>query len=510
MLEGINVTESTGDVDCAVSSLAYDSRDVSPGGVFVALRGSRVDGHDYLHEAVTRGAAAVVIETNPGSLPAGDRKATVIRVANTRIALSALSAAFFGHPSRKLTVIGVTGTDGKSSTCAYIHQLMSGLGLKVGLLSTVSVDRGNGVESNPFRQSTPEAPEVQRFLSEMVSAGLRFAVVEATSHGLSEKTARLADVDFDVAVFTNLSHEHLEFHGSYEQYRSDKGNLFRAINKSRTGIGVVNANDAQAPYFAGLTTQPVYRYGVECPECDMSATNVNGDIKGTRFTVGGGGNPTATEISIPGTYQVENALAALLTVSKVAKADISTCCSLVPSMKPVPGRMVRLARHLPFSVFVDYAHTPGAFEQVLPLLRGYTAGRLIVVFGSAGERDVEKRGIQGGIAAKYADVLVLTDEDPRDEDAMSILSQIAEGARAQRSRRVEHGDIVLIPDRKRAIHHALSMAKPKDTVVLLGKGHERSIIYPEGPMPWDEQQAATEALKSLGFSVQPVASGGSQ
>jgi UDP-N-acetylmuramoyl-L-alanyl-D-glutamate--2,6-diaminopimelate ligase len=314
----------------------------------------------------------------------------------------------------------------------------------------------------------------------------------------------LADVAFDVAVFTNLSHEHLEFHGSYEQYRHDKGNLFRAIDSSPEGFAVVNANDAEADYFAAQTSKPVYRYGIDCGDCDLSARDVEGDIGGVRFTVHSGAGESETKISIPGTFQVENALAALVVATKLTRAEINQCCSLVPGIRPVPGRMVRLGRHLPFSVFIDYAHTPGAFERVLPLLRQFTAGRLIAVFGSAGERDVEKREIQGSIAAKYADILVITDEDPRQEDAMSILQQIAEGARAQAGRRVGHGDILLIPDRNKAILRALSLAKPKDTVVLLGKGHEKSIIYPDGPVPWDEQEAATDALKELGFSIQQI------
>ncbi|MFW5844563.1 MAG: Mur ligase family protein, partial [Spirochaetota bacterium] len=212
LLEGINVEETQGDVSVSVNAVVYDSRSVTPGALFVALPGLHVDGHDYLVDAVARGAAALVVE-RPVDAEPGAVLPTVVRVTNSRRALSALAAAFYDHPSRKLRVIGVTGTDGKSSTCAYIHQLLAGLGKKVGLLSTVSVDRGRGIEENPFRQSTPEAPEVHRFLREMVDAGLEYAVLEATSHGLSEKTNRLADIAFDVAVFTNLTHEHLEFHG---------------------------------------------------------------------------------------------------------------------------------------------------------------------------------------------------------------------------------------------------------------------------------------------------------
>ena len=518
MLEGINVVATLGDVSVTVSSIVYDSRAVTPGALFVALPGLHVDGHDYLNDALKRGAAALVVERIAGeaaseteaavpvaSEPTAPIKAVpVVQVENGRRALSAISAAFYDHPSKSLTVIGVTGTDGKSSTCAYIHQLLQGMGNKAGLLSTVSVDRGNGLEDNPFRQSTPEAPEVQRFLSEMLEAGLEYAVVEATSHGLSEKTNRLADIAFDVAVFTNLSHEHLEFHGSYEQYRFDKGNLFRAIESSAVGFGVVNAKDEEADYFAAQTSKPVYRYGIDCGDCDLSAVDVEGDITGVRFTVQSRAGKSQTEISIPGTFQVENALAALLVATKVTKTEIAKCCSLVPEIRPVPGRMVQVSRHLPFSLFIDYAHTPGAFERVLPLLRRFTTGRLIAVFGSAGERDVEKREIQGSIAAKYADILVITDEDPRQEDAMSILQQIAEGARTQSPRRVSHGDIILIPDRKKAIHRALSLAKPKDTVVLLGKGHEKSMIYPDGPIPWNEQEAATDALRQLGFGIHPI------
>jgi UDP-N-acetylmuramoyl-L-alanyl-D-glutamate--2,6-diaminopimelate ligase len=372
-----------------------------------------------------------------------------------------------------------------------------------------------------LRQSTPEAPDVQRVLHAMVESGRRFAVLEATSHGLSERTGRLRDVQFAVGALTNVSHEHLEFHGSFEDYRSDKANLFRALSRGRspedpqtelaTGeadtepsdrkpgsqeepFGVVNLDDPNAAYFRAQTRAPVFGYSLCDPAADLKAGELEGDLSGSRFDLFYRGESLPVRLNLPGAYNVQNFLAAALVALRLLDLPLEALVPHVESLSGVPGRMQRVSVGQPFEVIVDYAHTPRAFEQLLPLVRRYCSGRLIAVFGSAGERDVAKRPLQGALAARHCDVIILTDEDPRGEDRLQILEAIAAGVRPEGKKPL------LEPDRRQAIRRALGTAAAGDTVLLLGKGHEESILYPDGPLPWNEAQVAAEFLRELGLS----------
>ena len=489
-------TETRGDMTRPIRGIAYDSRDVEPGFLFVAMDGIHSDGHRFIADAVSRGARAVAHKLPLQSAADG---VTYVRVENPRAALSPISAKFFDHPSRALKVVGVTGTDGKSSTVWFITQLLTLLGRRVGFLSTVSFQTGDSIVKNPFRQSTPEASEIHGMLSQMLDAGKEFAVVEATSHGLSSRMNRLGDVEFDAAVLTNVTHEHLEFHGTFEQYRSDKANLFRSLDAGKKRgspcFGVVNAEDPSADYFRASSRAPVHSYAAR-GKADLAAAQIQEDMNGSSFRVLSGGKEAPARIRIPGPFWVDNSLAALLTVSRLLDLDPLTLAPLVEKLQAVKGRMESVDRGQPFSVIVDYAHTPGAFEKLFPWVRRTTSGRITAVFGSAGERDRAKRLMQGNVASRYCDTVVITDEDPRGEDRLQILEQIAEGCRDK-----ERGkDLFLIPDRPQAIRHAFRMASAGDVVLLLGKGHEGSIIGPAGPMAWDERTEAEKALTSLGFT----------
>jgi UDP-N-acetylmuramoyl-L-alanyl-D-glutamate--2,6-diaminopimelate ligase len=494
------VIELSGSVDAPISGIAYDSRDVRQGFLFVALSGLHTDGHRFIPDAIRRGAVGIM---HSGSVAERPGAVGWARVADTRTVLSPLAAAFFGHPSRRLSVIGVTGTDGKSSTVWFIQQLLEALGKRSGFLSTVSFQTADAVVKNPFRQSTPEAPEIHGMLAEMADGGKEFAVVEATSHGLSARTNRLGDVLFDAAVMTNVTHEHLEFHGSFPQYLSDKANLFRSLSRSAAKplscprFGVVNADDPNHDYFRGCTELPVFSYSARGASADLRARSVIWDISGCSFTIAHGSAAREARIRIPGPFWVENALAACLAVSGVLGADPLELAPLVSKLLPVKGRMENVDLGQPFSVIVDYAHTPGAFGTLMPWVRERTRGRLIAVFGSAGERDPQKRPMQGRAAAESCDILVLTDEDPRGEDRMSILEQIAGGAVGKRRGEELH----LIPDRPAAIRLAFSLAREGDTVLLLGKGHEASIISSDGPREYDERTEAEKALREMGFGI---------
>lgn len=493
----LSITESRGETDPEISSIAFDSRDVEQGSVFFALPGIHADGHTYIEKALECGAVAIV-----HSSPLENYRPDIayIRVADTRMALSPFSAAFWDNPSKDLKVIGVTGTDGKSTTVSLIRQLLEFSGASTGSISTVSFDIAGQSGSNVFRQSTPEAPQVHGLLKAIRDAGQTHAVVEATSHGLSPRNSRLADVDFDAAVFTNVTEEHLEFHGNLETYRKDKSRLFSMIAKSRNrdAFGVVNADDPHAELFIEAAGEkPVYTYSLKYKDADLFASNMKPGPTGTSFTLCSPMGNMDTSISLPGLYNVENTLAALCTVAELEDEDPMELAARLPELTGVKGRMEPVSGDMSFHVMVDYAHSPGSFRNVLPFLKSLAEGRLIVIFGSGGERDMEKRPEQGALAAEYADIVYLADEDPRGEDPMAILENISAGCKG-----LEKGkNLFLIPDRRKALTEAFKTARAGDLVAALGKGHEASILYADGPMDWDEAEACRDSLRELGYEA---------
>jgi len=510
LLAGAEVIERRGPVDAPIHGLAYDSREVKGGFLFFALPGLHADGHRFIGAAIAAGAAAIVHSAEPSSY---DERVAYIRVSDPRFAMSPIAAAFYGHPSRELTVVGVTGTEGKSTTVYLIYQLLNLIGRKAGFFSTVMSDTGCGELPNPEHQTTPEATAVQRMLAEMRDADMSYAVVEASSHGLSPRTNRLGDVAFDVAVMMNVTHEHLEFHGSWEQYRSDKANLFRALGRKRESgrraagacFGVVNADDPSCVYFRGAAGgSPVRSFSAAGAAADLSARDIVVDASGESLSIVEAGRDASpprshrARLELPGAFNVANALATLLVVSGLSGTPIAELVPLLPRLRPVRGRMTSVNRGQSFEVIVDYAHTPSSFATVFPPLRGRVKGRMICVFGSGGERDTEKRPQQGRIAADYFDIVILADEDPRGEDPAALLEEIAAGCPERR----RGEDLYIIPDRPAAIRKAFSLAREGDLVALLGKGHENSIIYGDGAIPYDEIAEAERALDEL-FAAGP-------
>lgn len=499
LLIDVTPTQISGDLDCPISGLAYDSRRVTPGGLFVAIRGYHVDGHAYVSQAAAQGAAAMVVDARhwQGQAPYG---VTLVVVPDSRVALAPLAAAWYGHPGRELTVVGVTGTKGKSTTTDLVSQLLDGVGCTTGLISTVDFKVGARRWANSTRQSTPEALEVQALLREMVTAGCTHAVVEATSHALSAQWNRLGGSAFDVAVFLNVTHEHLDYHGSFEQYRADKARLFEMLGEhpaSTTPWAIANADDPNYSYFLDAAPAGAHRltFGLQTP-ADVQGRIVQATPEGAQFEVqtpwGGG----IAQISLPGPFNVANALAALC-VALSQGASFADALAALSATRGPRGRMQPVRAGQPFSVIVDYAHNPDSFEQVFRLLQPLTPGRMIAVFGSAGERDVAKRAIQGAIAGRYCALSVITDEDPRGEDRMAIIAQIVEGLVSVDKREGE--GYLCIPDRREAIRAALTAAQPGDLVLLLGKGHEGNIIYAHGREPWDEAAVAQAVLGELGY-----------
>jgi UDP-N-acetylmuramoyl-L-alanyl-D-glutamate--2,6-diaminopimelate ligase len=355
---------------------------------------------------------------------------------------------------------------------------------------------GNEATDNPEHQTTPEAPVIHARLGEMLERGCEFAVLETSSHGLSRRTNRLGALSFDAAVMTNVRHEHLEFHGTWEQYRFDKANLFRQLRPG--GFGVVNSEDPSAGYFRDAAGgKPVFTYGTR--DADLALLSIESTGTGNTYSVRLSGDPgglISIHDNLPGSFNAGNVLASLLVVSSLTGRPLRELVNLVPALVPVRGRMTRIDRGQDFEVLVDYAHTPSSFATIFPPLRARCKGKLISVFGSAGERDTLKRPEQGRIAAEYADIVILTDEDPRGEDPMAILQDLATGIKD-----ATLGEkVFLIPERPSAIRKAFSLAKAGDLVLLLGKGHENSIIYGDGPHPYDEIGEAEAALRSLGLT----------
>lgn len=475
----------------SITGLAFDSRHVRPGDLFFALPGLHTDGTAYLADAARRGAVAALAQSPPTTLPSG---MTVAVVQDVRRTMSRLSSRFWGHPSRELTVIGVTGTDGKSTTVAFVYQLLNACGRKAGFFSTVDLDEGEGPRPNEHRQSTPEAPQIHALLRRMRTHGLEYAVLESTSHGLSPRTARLADVTYTVGLFTNLSQDHLEFHGTLENYLRDKVRLFEALDLGPEGaFGVVNRDDPHHRSFVQATRRPVLSFSTHGGEADLWARDVVEVAGGLEFTLRPWGG--RARLNMPGRHNVANALAALVVVGRLTGLSWQDLVPLLEGLRPPRGRWSSVERGQPFRVVVDYAHTPGAFETVLPDLKRSTPGRLIVVFGSAGERDRSKRPLLGQLADRYADLVILTDEDPRLEDPEVILDEIQGGIVFKTLGR----DLERVRPRREAIRRALSLAREGDTVALLGKGHEASIQGLQAE-PWDEVAEAQRCLEELGYA----------
>ena len=483
--------------DTEITLLAYDSRLVQPGALFFAVPGFHVDGHDFIPQAARAGArAAVVRRDRMASLV--DATLPLLAVDDTRLALSAAAAEFFGHPGRSMRVIGITGTDGKTTTSYLTSALLEAGGYVTGLMGTVDFKVGPTWRENDTRQTTPEALEVQQLLAEMRDAGVTHAVVESSSHGLELR--KLEHCSYDAAIVTNVGADHLELHQTPEAYLAAKGRLFALLDergaKPGAAYGVVNADDPHsAAHMRGRTRAPVIAYAVE-RTAEIRAEDLSLDEGGVSFTLVTPHSRQPVRAKLPGRFNVSNMLAA----AAVAEAEGVTLPQVAEALARVqgpPGRMERIDTGQPFTVIVDYAHTGPALEKVLRELRPVTPGRITVVFGCAGGRSPERRSGMGGVAAQLADFSVLTNEDPHEEDPQQILAEIAAAMRVAGRREAE--DFVRIEDRRAAIHFALEHARPGDLVLLAGKGHERSIIIGRTKTAWHEQQVAREELAALGY-----------
>ena len=486
-----------------VSGVTSDSRGVGPGSLFVAVTGQHADGHDFAAAAVRQGATALIVDR-----PLPELAVAQLVVDSSRPALASAAAWWNGDPSHELTVVGITGTDGKTTTAYLAVAALEAAGRRAGMIGTIATRIGGRTDAHEAHATTPEAPELQAMLRAMVDAGDDVAVIETTSHGLA--LDRVASIAYDVAILTNLTHEHLELHGTWEAYRDAKLSLFDRLRASRgvqkprpvAAAAIVNLDDSSAGAFIGTARGAgarVLTYGTESA-ADIRATRITEDAAGLRAEIETSGTDPATlELRLAGRFNVHNALA-VVALGEVLGLDPEAVRQGLASVDGVPGRMERIDVGQPFGVVVDFAHSPASLQTVLDLLAPAAAARgggLIAVFGSAGERDTAKRPQMGSIAGERARLVVVTDEDPRGEDRDAILDEIARGAEAAGKRRGQ--DLQLIADRRTAIGTAFEAARPGDIVLLAGKGHERSIIGRDGEQPWDERATALQLLAELGY-----------
>jgi UDP-N-acetylmuramoyl-L-alanyl-D-glutamate--2,6-diaminopimelate ligase len=479
--------------DFEITALTADSRQVRPGMLFVAVRGENVDGHRFLSEAAARGALVAV-----GEEPDLTLSIPYLRVSDSRRALAHLAAAWHNHPARQMVMIGVTGTDGKTTTVNLVYQILRASGLQTGMITTVNAIIGETMLATGLHVTTPDALEVQGYLAQMVDVGMTHCVLEATSHGLAQQ--RVAACDFDIAVVTNITHEHLDYHGTYEDYQRAKGSLFSGLSQSESKAhgpvktAVLNRDDSSFSYLRQIADAKQVTYGLT-DEADVVAQEVISDADGLCFTVRGSDYAVPLSSPLIGIYNVANCLAAFSTAVEGLHLPASAAVEGIAALRSVPGRMERLDLGQPFHAIVDFAHTPNALRRALETSRQLTHGNVIAVFGSAGLRDREKRRLMAEVSAELADVTILTAEDPRTESLDDILEEMAVGARAQGG--VEGVTFYRIPDRGQALRFAVRQAKPGDLVISCGKGHEQSMCFGEVEHAWDDRVALRAALAEM-------------
>jgi UDP-N-acetylmuramoyl-L-alanyl-D-glutamate--2,6-diaminopimelate ligase len=495
-LKDIDLTAAAGNLDATqISSLAYDSRAVTAGTLFIALRGEKTDGHRYLEQARLAGAAALLVEA--GAAPSGSWQIPVIQVSDTRRAMARVAANFYGHPSLQLKTLAVTGTNGKSTTAWLMHHLCETALFRSGFIGTFGYYIGG--EARPAERTTPESPELQRMLREILDAGGRAVAFEASSHAIVQ--ARVAAVELNVLVFTNLTQDHLDYHGTMEEYYKAKAAGFHqmAAQKTKRGTAVINIDDFYGRRLAKELkdaypdeTLRVLTYGIG-GNADFQALDFQSSRQGQQFALKALGRSYLVRTPLLGRFNLYNTLAALTAIQCLG-IDIRTAIKALPDVPQVPGRMQLVPLQAPFTVFVDYAHTDDALANVLKAARELPHRHIRVVFGCGGDRDRAKRPKMAAAAELGAEYVYVTSDNPRTEDPAAILADIVKGLKKP-PRLVE-------VDRRAAIHKAIQEAKDGDIVVIAGKGHENYQELATGKIDFDDVKVAQEALRGVHDAIQ--------
>ncbi len=464
--------KSAPEQDCEISLVTSDSRNVIPNALFVCVRGTRHDGHEFAQKALEMGAAAVVCDHDLGMQ-------NQIVVEDTSLAYGVLCSAFYGHPSKKLKLIGVTGTNGKTTITNILKQMLAFLGHRVGLIGTIQNEIGSMVI--PAKYTTPDAEQLQLLFSRMAAAGCEYVVMECSSHALDQQ--RVAGCHFEVGVFTNLTQDHLDYHGTMENYLSAKLRLF-----DQCSIGVVNYDDQYVKQFYKNLPCKTYTFSTESDEADYVARQLKTRPNGVDFVLLGHSMLERMHFCMPGKFSASNAMAACVTllglgfgVHEVSQA-LSACTG-------VTGRTEVLKTNTDYTIIRDYAHTPDGLEKVLSAIREFAPGRVVVLFGSAGNRDRTKRPLMGKAAGAGSDFAILTSDNPRSEDPMQIINDVLPGLQETKT------PYEVIPDRYEAIKWALKHAQKDDVLILAGKGHEDYQVLKDGTVCFDEKEIVTRLLE---------------
>jgi UDP-N-acetylmuramoyl-L-alanyl-D-glutamate--2,6-diaminopimelate ligase len=473
LLEDVPTAEIHG--DATVAGLAYRTDDVEARALFFCVPGSRADGHDFAAEAVARGAASLVVERRL------DLDVAQALVPSVREAMGPVAASFYGHPADAMTLVGITGTNGKTTTTYLVEAVLAAAGRRPGVIGTTGVRMAGRVV--PFPRTTPEAPDLQRLFADMADDGIDAVAMEVSSHGLQQH--RVGGLGFDVAAFTNLTQDHLDYHATMEEYFEAKALLFTPALAS---AAVLNVDTAAGRELERRTrgSLPTLTYGVAA-DADVRATDVETSAAGIAFRVDG----RAFRSDLRGRFNVENALAAVA-IGRALGLDEDLVAGAIASVRGVPGRVEPVDAGQDFLVLVDYAHTPDSVENVLRAARELGRGRVVVVLGCGGDRDRAKRPLMGRAATANADLTVLTSDNPRSEDPLAILADIEPGAREG------GGEYVVEPDRRAAIARAVRDAHAGDVVVIAGKGHEPYQELADGTIAFDDREVAAEELRALG------------
>jgi UDP-N-acetylmuramoyl-L-alanyl-D-glutamate--2,6-diaminopimelate ligase len=480
LIQRLNVKSIQGPVDREITGVRYDSRRIAPGDLFVAVRGAAFDGHSFIGQAIDKGAVAVV-----GEQTALSQRATTIVVEDSRQALALLGATFFGNPSRNLKMIGVTGTNGKSTSTFLIKHLLEHAGQSTGLIGTVQYEIGERLLPAP--RTTPESLDLQELLSKCVEAGCRNVVIEVSSHALSQ--GRANEIEFTVGVFTNLTRDHLDFHRGMKDYFEAKARLFESLRQSgnKDRKAVINVDDPYGQQLVGRYGRDlsIVTYGLGA-RADFRASDFKIEMNGTSYRLDAKDKSYLVRLPLIGRFNIYNSLAALATARAVG-LDVRNAVLALAKAPQIPGRLEAVPAKRKFQVFVDYAHTDDALLNVVKTCRDLNPSRLILVFGCGGNRDRTKRPLMGAIADQYADFAFITSDNPRKEDPEEILRDVEAG--------FQHKNYEKIVDRREAIARAITMAQPRDIVLIAGKGHEKYQEFSDHTIPFDDVEIAGRALE---------------
>jgi UDP-N-acetylmuramyl-tripeptide synthetase len=489
LLALITSAEVKGNPAITIEQIAYDSRKVGPNSLFICLKGSTVDGHDFAGTAVTKGAVAILAEQEVNVPP----DVTVIITPNVRLAMQTIVPYFFDYPSRGMRMIGITGTNGKTTTTYLIRSILREAGYRVGLIGTIQTMIGEQVL--PVKNTTPDVLDLQDTLRKMADANMDYVVMEVSSHALA--LGRVAVCEFDVGVFSNLTQDHLDFHQTFENYIQAKAKLFDMLSQSGQAkqgkTAVVNLDAVAADIMLKHADCATITYAIEKQDADIKASQIDISSKGAKFVISGKFGEQGLNLKITGDFNVYNAMAAI-GAAMAEKVPLATIVRAIENAKSVPGRFEIVDAGQPFSVIVDYAHTPDGLENVLKTVRQFARRRVIVVFGCGGDRDKTKRPIMGRLAAQYAEVIIATSDNPRSEEPSVILSEIEVGIR-EAIRPKAHYEVIV--DRREAIANALRAAQPEDVVVIAGKGHETYQVLKDKVIDFDDREVVREIIREM-------------